>query len=96
MKRALSEYEIEGIRTSIPFLIRVFEQQEFVDGTINTHFIEEHSENLFSQNPELAEPAAMAAVIQHIETKNSVSRNSTTSPIKIQKWKLINRNSNLG
>jgi acetyl-CoA carboxylase biotin carboxylase subunit len=40
MKRALSEFVIEGIETTIPFHIRLMEHEKFVDGDFNTNFLE--------------------------------------------------------
>jgi len=39
--RALNEFEIEGIRTTIPFHKRILANRKFVEGDIHTHFIEE-------------------------------------------------------
>ncbi|MCI0183146.1 MAG: acetyl-CoA carboxylase biotin carboxylase subunit [Acidibacillus sp.] len=43
MKRALSEYQIEGIQTTIPFHLRLLEHPAFVEGDINTRFLEMYS-----------------------------------------------------
>ena len=40
MKRALSEYMIRGIKTSIPFHILVMDHQKFIDGDYDTTFID--------------------------------------------------------
>jgi len=40
MKRALSEFVVEGIHTTIPFHIRLLEHEKFVDGEFNTKFLE--------------------------------------------------------
>ncbi len=40
MKRALDEFIIEGIRTSIPFHKKVFSHQDFINGEFNTGFAE--------------------------------------------------------
>ncbi|MBA2869946.1 acetyl-CoA carboxylase biotin carboxylase subunit [Anoxybacillus calidus] len=40
MKRALSEFVIEGIHTTIPFHIKLFEHEKFVEGNFNTKFLE--------------------------------------------------------
>jgi acetyl-CoA carboxylase biotin carboxylase subunit len=40
MQRALSEFQIEGIKTTIPFHQRVFEDADFISGNIDTHFLE--------------------------------------------------------
>ncbi|WP_413379807.1 acetyl-CoA carboxylase biotin carboxylase subunit [Alkalihalobacillus sp. 1P02AB] len=43
MKRALSEFEVEGIDTTIPFHIRLLNHETFVSGDFNTKFLEEHA-----------------------------------------------------
>ncbi|WP_078545823.1 acetyl-CoA carboxylase biotin carboxylase subunit [Litchfieldia alkalitelluris] len=40
MKRALSEFVIEGIHTTIPFHLKLMEHEKFVDGHFNTKFLE--------------------------------------------------------
>ncbi|MCK4357268.1 MAG: acetyl-CoA carboxylase biotin carboxylase subunit [Candidatus Cloacimonetes bacterium] len=40
MKRALHEYRIRGIKTSIPFHLLVLNNQQFVDGNYDTTFID--------------------------------------------------------
>jgi acetyl-CoA carboxylase biotin carboxylase subunit len=42
MKRALSEFIIEGINTTIPFHLRLLEHEQFVNGDFNTKFLEQH------------------------------------------------------
>ncbi|SEO30345.1 acetyl-CoA carboxylase, biotin carboxylase subunit [Amphibacillus marinus] len=43
MKRALSEFFIEGVSTTIPFHQRVLEHDVFLSGDFNTKFLELHS-----------------------------------------------------
>src|SRR5580700_2858994 len=45
MNRALEEFVIEGIKTTIPFHLKLMENKRFLKGDYNTHFIEE--EKLF-------------------------------------------------
>lgn len=40
MKRALSEFIIEGVKTTIPFHLKVLDEKEFLEAKIDTHFIE--------------------------------------------------------
>jgi acetyl-CoA carboxylase biotin carboxylase subunit len=40
MKRALSEFVIEGIYTTIPFHLKLLENKKFVEGQFNTKFLE--------------------------------------------------------
>ncbi len=39
--RALDEFKIEGVRTTIPFHKRILANKKFINGQIHTHFIEE-------------------------------------------------------
>ena len=40
MKRALGEYIVTGVKTTIPFHIRVMNNQRFLEGTFDTNFID--------------------------------------------------------
>src|SRR5690625_2182814 len=42
MKRALDEFIIEGIHTTIPFHRQIMDHEVFVDGDFNTNFLEEN------------------------------------------------------
>jgi len=39
-KRALHEFRIEGIKTTIPFFLRIFNHPDFIKGAFNTAFVE--------------------------------------------------------
>lgn len=43
MKRALGEFAITGIKTTIPFHLQLLEHEAFVNGEFNTKFLEIHS-----------------------------------------------------
>ncbi len=40
MQRALSEFQIEGIKVTVPFHQSVFQDEDFIRGDIDTHFLE--------------------------------------------------------
>jgi acetyl-CoA carboxylase biotin carboxylase subunit len=42
MRRALNEMKVEGIRTNIPFHLRMLEVPSFVSGDVSTKFIEQY------------------------------------------------------
>jgi acetyl-CoA carboxylase, biotin carboxylase subunit len=46
MKRALTEFEISGIKSTIPFHLQLLEHEAFVKGDFNTKFLELHSINI--------------------------------------------------
>jgi acetyl-CoA carboxylase biotin carboxylase subunit len=50
MKRALYEYKITGIKTSIPFLERIMKNNDFVKGNYDTHIIQKNTETLLPTN----------------------------------------------
>jgi acetyl-CoA carboxylase biotin carboxylase subunit len=55
MKRALFEYKISGVKTSIKFLESIMNHPVFESGKYNTHFIEDHYDDLFT----IAQPCDM-------------------------------------
>ncbi len=44
MRRALREFCIKGVKTTIPFHQEVMENEDFITGNINTHFLEKFEE----------------------------------------------------
>lgn len=42
MNRALREFRVRGVKTNIPFLLNVLENQKFLNGAVDTYFIDEH------------------------------------------------------
>jgi acetyl-CoA carboxylase biotin carboxylase subunit len=45
IKRALSEFVIEGIKTTIPFHLKILDNPDFINGNFNTHFLEKSSKD---------------------------------------------------
>jgi acetyl-CoA carboxylase biotin carboxylase subunit len=41
MRRALREMKVDGIRTNIPFHLRVLDDKRFIDGQVSTKFLQE-------------------------------------------------------
>lgn len=50
MLRALMEFRIRGVKTNIPFLLNVLQNERFLSGVLDTNFIDEHPE-LFQFEP---------------------------------------------
>ncbi|TVQ65942.1 MAG: acetyl-CoA carboxylase biotin carboxylase subunit [Balneolaceae bacterium] len=79
MIRALEEYEITGVKTTIPFCIFAMKHPAFISGNYTTHFVEEYfpmkratqveNENLVS---------ALAALL-----KNENSKSDNPTPIRM-------------
>ncbi|MBM4419181.1 MAG: acetyl-CoA carboxylase biotin carboxylase subunit [Chloroflexi bacterium] len=63
MRRALSEYRILGIRTTIPFHYRVMELASFIAGRIDTRFLDRGVLSAGEATSETARIAAIAAAV---------------------------------
>lgn len=50
MNRALREFRVRGVKTNIPFLLNVLENQKFLNGSVDTYFIDENPD-LFKFTP---------------------------------------------
>ena len=69
MRRALDEYVVAGIRTTVPFFAWLLDQPAFVDGQVHTTFLDEslalrQGRPFVEPTPDLEEVAVMAAVLQ--------------------------------
>lgn len=71
MKRALYEYKITGVQTSISFLERIMDAPDFIHGEYDTHFIEKNKKVLMSKNAryhtEYEDIALIAAVFDYTQ-----------------------------
>ena len=61
MRRALSEYRIAGIKTSIPFHLEIMDSTEFIWGTFDTGFLSRR--RIGMRNPIPTEHEQLAAVV---------------------------------
>ncbi|MEO0129382.1 MAG: acetyl-CoA carboxylase biotin carboxylase subunit [candidate division WOR-3 bacterium] len=94
MKRALKEYTIRGIKTSIPFHLLVMENPQFIAGEYDTTFIDRILGRI-EYKKENYEIAAIAALITKTlqEQKTTVATKATTQTVS--PWKLAARQSML-
>jgi len=89
MIRGLSEYELQGIHSTIPFLIKVLQHKRFIDGNFTTNFIAEE-QSLFRMNEEKGRIAAIAAAIHFEQEKNKRKFQSHTEN-KSSNWKKVRK-----
>ena len=94
MKRALREYVVTGVKTTIPFHIRVMNNRKFLDGTFDTNFID----RVFFREEEertLPEPdaALITAAVQLFleERKRAVARRPEDAGGPVSMWKYSTR-----
>jgi acetyl-CoA carboxylase biotin carboxylase subunit len=92
MRRALSEYKVLGIRTTIPFHYRMMESATFVAGRLDTKFLERSQVVETNPTGEQAIIAAIAAaaVTQHRRTTRATTARESASTAE-SPWKLAFR-----
>ncbi len=93
MIRALSEYQIYGIKTTIPFFKRILPHPKFFKGNYNTHFIPELEKEEDGSGEEEKVAALIAAGIKNYS--ESKAGPSLRSRQKESNWKLQGRLRNL-
>jgi acetyl-CoA carboxylase biotin carboxylase subunit len=99
MRRALDEFIVTGVRTTIPFHRFVFEHPVFVGGQFHTGFIEEHFSDdavaglLRGPTEEGAsEHIALAAALQYyLERTALISSNEALDREAGRRWQLVQR-----
>jgi acetyl-CoA carboxylase biotin carboxylase subunit len=93
MMRALAEYQVYGIKTTIPFFKRILQHPRFLAGNYNTHFIQEleTSREPFSPEEEIAAVIA-AAIKSHLDTR---ALNAAGGRRRRDGWKVQGRIDNL-
>lgn len=72
MRRALYEYKITGVKTSINFLGKVMEHPEFVSGNYNTHFIDKNMDDLMRKDEEKGDWESIAAIAAFVDYTNKL------------------------
>ncbi|WP_297981630.1 acetyl-CoA carboxylase biotin carboxylase subunit [uncultured Methanobrevibacter sp.] len=55
MKRALSEYIILGVKTTIPFHKAILKNESFLKGDLHTHFVDEHKKGIDAEMEKVIE-----------------------------------------
>ncbi|MFN8002583.1 MAG: acetyl-CoA carboxylase biotin carboxylase subunit [Acidobacteriota bacterium] len=97
MKRALGEYHVGGIRTTIPFFLSVLEDPEFCQGDIDTGYI---ARFLARQNAiaaedasqeELQTVAAIVAALDYTQTAKTSAQADTSTQPSASQWKQAGR-----
>ncbi len=94
MKRALSEYVVAGVRTTIPFHIRVMNNRHFIEGNFDTNFIdkvffkEEQERRLAHEDV-----AVVTAAIQMFldERKRAIAQRPAAASGPVSMWKYSTR-----
>ncbi len=83
MKRALYEYRIGGVRTSIKFLEKVMENKAFSQGQYDTHFIDDHIDELLGSTAEgNTQYEDLAIITAFIDYNEKLENSKTIKPFQ--------------
>jgi acetyl/propionyl-CoA carboxylase alpha subunit len=96
LKRALDEYEVSGITTTLPFFREVVRDEEFISARLDTGFIARFNERRAGREVELrqveSDLAAVAAGLSHALRKKQAAVQTGTHTNN--RWKMsVRRNS---
>jgi acetyl-CoA carboxylase, biotin carboxylase subunit len=96
MRRALREYEVGGIKTTLPFFREVVEDADFIEGKLDTGFIPRFLER--KNETEVSEVekdmAMIAAALSYSNNQSAASSNLQTAETKISRWAINGRSAN--
>jgi acetyl-CoA carboxylase biotin carboxylase subunit len=98
LRRALDEYEVGGIKTTLPFFREIVRDKEFQSGQLDTGFISRFnerrskaSEDSKEQELALADIAIVAASIHYATLRREASFNPQSSADSQNRWKTSGR-----
>ncbi|HEX5417239.1 MAG TPA: acetyl-CoA carboxylase biotin carboxylase subunit [Chloroflexota bacterium] len=97
MRRALSEFKLLGIRTNIPFHLRMMESPTYIAGRFDNSFLETFTLASDDETGERAKLAAIAATAVAHQLKQAQSRQSAGErQVAESPWKSAGRRSAVG
>lgn len=91
MSRALHEYKITGVKTSIRFLARIMETPDFISGKYNTHFIEKNHDYLMAEPDCDGQCEDIALIAAYLDYNRQLSKVSTNGAAvrPVSRWKEV-------
>ena len=103
LRRALGEYEVGGIKTTLPFFREIVRDQEFIDGRLDTGFITRFNVRRGRIQPALDEQAGqtqqdmalIAAAIHYARLQMEATSRPAVS-VSQSRWKMSGRTAALG
>ncbi|MBL4560631.1 MAG: acetyl-CoA carboxylase biotin carboxylase subunit [Labilibaculum sp.] len=92
MRRALFEYKITGVKTSIKYLEKIMDCPDFRDGTYDTHFIQNNEDFLLAPDEAKQSFEDLAIVTAFIDYHHKLKNTQINSKSSLHsKWKEFGR-----
>lgn len=91
MSRALYEYKITGVKTSIKYLERIMQNKNFIEGKYDTHFIEKNQDQLSLNDScdNCSDMVIIAAFIDYLDKLGNVEKSKKEFVPAQSRWKKI-------
>jgi acetyl/propionyl-CoA carboxylase alpha subunit len=87
MIRAIRDYTIVGVKTTLPFAELVMQNKHFLSGDFDTHFIKKHF-NVKDLEESREDEAHIAALLsKHVLSNHKTSTSVSSSESSVSKWK---------
>jgi acetyl-CoA carboxylase biotin carboxylase subunit len=96
MRRALSEYKILGVRTTLPFLARVMRHPEFVAGDFDTSFVARMAAEPAGADEGPWRIGVAAAAIRRLEDRRAAQLSPEATGEKGSAWTRVGWRSQVG
>ena len=93
MRRALMEYEIGGIKTTLPFFREIMIDEEFIDGKLDTGFIPRFNERKKAAEVDktVSDVAMIGAALAYSNKQKSANVSGNGDKAQSSKWVLSGR-----
>jgi acetyl-CoA carboxylase biotin carboxylase subunit len=101
LRRALDEYEVGGIKTTLPFFREIVRDEEFKQGRLDTGFIARFNERRKAALPaekdqEQQDMAVIAAALRYATLRKQAAAGGTIEQPRLNRWKMSGRKEILG
>jgi acetyl/propionyl-CoA carboxylase alpha subunit len=87
MIRAIRDYTIVGVKTTLPFADFVMQNKHFVSGDFDTHFIKKHFNVKDLEESREDESHIAALLSKHLLSNHKKSMSVSSSESSVSKWK---------
>jgi acetyl-CoA carboxylase biotin carboxylase subunit len=101
LRRALDEYHVGGIKTTLPFFRQIVRDQEFIKGNLDTGFIRRFQERLEAesaeeteQEVEVVDMALIATALNYVQVQTSSAYTRENGQVQ-NRWKVSGRDAAL-
>jgi acetyl/propionyl-CoA carboxylase alpha subunit len=90
LRRALDEYQILGVKTTLPFHRKLIDDPRFIAGEIDTRFLD-RSYDFEPESPPDSDKALLAAALFSYQRRNGGRTSSAATDGPVEKWRQAGR-----